>query len=146
MNDIIVYICQFLNDINKLNFLSVTTDTNKLKNQVYFDSKISVKGACDLWYGERCRHILISARTLKRFTKLKNIAPSTLPNVNQLTFTNVLGRVSCDWDTILEYLHKHITRDISHIKLGDNLHFRDSGTYIIIDQTKTYTLMFRQKN
>ncbi len=152
MNDIIISICAFLNDYDKLNLLSITHTTNKLKNQIYFDSKISIKDIKNIWYGDRCRNLWISARQLQNINKSK-IPSCVLPNINHLTLTNYeYDGCDCGYcvpsthNRLLVYLQKYIAPDILYIKIGDNLHLcgHDSKGKLckLVGPTKTYLLTF----
>ena len=59
MNDIITYICDFLNDTDKISLLSMSTSAHLLKNKVYFNGQILISKITHLWYFDRFTNIMV---------------------------------------------------------------------------------------
>ena len=58
MNDIYCYICSFLRDLDKLNFLSVSSDMHILKSKIFFNDYVHINNIFDIWYFDRFTHII----------------------------------------------------------------------------------------
>ena len=95
MNDIFCHICTYLRDIDKLNFLSVSSFMHQLTSRVFFNDQIQIKKIINIWYFDRFTNIItdqldvypkcISHLTFgHRFDK--NINGCIPPSTTHLTF------------------------------------------------------------
>lgn len=78
-NDIIVTICDFLDDYSKLSFLSVTKKYHRLKNKTKFDGPINADS--NIWYINSFDHFSSSS---KYFRRLDNCRHLTLIDTRQI--------------------------------------------------------------
>lgn len=57
--DNILEICEFLSDVDKISFLSITNDCHKLKNKIVFTGRHNLKKTENLWYFKQFRQTII---------------------------------------------------------------------------------------
>ncbi len=95
MDDIICFICTILEDYDKLNFLSVSSLTHKLKSKIFFNESISMKKIMNIWYFDRFTNIITNPVDIypKCILRLEfgynfnsDIKNCILPNVTHLNF------------------------------------------------------------
>ena len=70
-SDIISSICSWLSDKNKINLLSITTQTHLLKNQILYCDQIKIKKIGHLWYLDQFTRIIIN--NFDAFIPVENI-------------------------------------------------------------------------
>lgn len=93
-DDIIVYICTFLRNYDKIQFLSTCSYFHTLKNKVCFDGKrwrswsivnpIPVSKIKDLWYFDRFTHVEVDCDILK----IPQCATNLLLNTGKISHAN----------------------------------------------------------
>lgn len=62
IDDIIVYLMTFLNDIGKIYFLSITKVLHSLKNKIQFNEIVHYNNIYDLSYFDMFTNIIISSK------------------------------------------------------------------------------------
>lgn len=77
-NDIIIYICNYLNDKDKISFLSINRHMNLIKNKVFYHEMVCINKIQGLWYINQIKNVVIKENV--------NLSKYIIPNITNLTF------------------------------------------------------------
>jgi hypothetical protein len=143
MNDIILYICRYLNNRQKINFLSTTTITHQLKSKTYFKKRVVLGKIMGLFYFDQFENIFIdnkferlpSNTKMIQFDKFYKFSIESLKDSIKITHV-ILGDYfleKIDWlPSTIKFLSignifrrsiKHTIPDsVTHLQLKNVLH------------------------
>lgn len=99
IEDILLIITVYLNNEEKINFLSSSRDLHNLKNKIYYEDIINVKNIYELWYFDRFKNIIID-----------NLEYKLPKSLNQLTFC----------ETFNNNIKEYIPDSVSHLTFGND--------------------------
>uniref|UniRef100_A0A6C0C7F9 F-box and FNIP repeat-containing protein n=1 Tax=viral metagenome TaxID=1070528 RepID=A0A6C0C7F9_9ZZZZ len=145
--DIFVKICDFLCDYDRLNFVSVTEQFNKLIQYIYFDEKISIDKITHLSYFDRFTNITMANITMANFIKKipKHLIKLQLYSYMLCTFGKLpitLRYLTLDYycnEDLLRNIPNTITHLNIYIKITKNIKkcLPESITHLHIDDFDT---------
>src|SRR5579872_5262412 len=102
IDDIIIYITNYLDDESKIMFLSVTNQLHSLKNKIYYDEEVMVSDIHNLLYYDRFRNVMVENAyklpksvthvTLTYYFKDDDIEGLIPDSVTHLTFSHHFNR------------------------------------------------------
>ena len=124
INDLIIYTCLFLPDINKIKYLSLNRNMNLLKDKVFYIDKVNISKIINLWYVKQFTNIFCP----KKYS-LNDIFDNPITHICQLTF-------SLDFNYL--DIKELILPNLTHLTFGywfNQRHQRFSST-------KSYTFNF----
>lgn len=98
--DIILIICDFLDDNSKLSFLSIRTQNHLLKNQIKFNGPLAVDS--DIWYFNSFYHFISRKKPLSGLiSKLSNCTHLTLVEEDNYSSNNDLLDIFANMNIVL---------------------------------------------
>lgn len=127
-DDIITYICQYLDDKNKIQFLSTTININKLKHKIFFNELVIIDRISQLPYFDRFTEIIIIfdiGKIPKYIKKLYfgNFIDRHITNKIPLIWRNV--KSNSDFNDLIQ---RDLPTTLTHMEFGtyfnDKINFR----------------------
>ena len=118
MNDIYCYLCTFLTDRDKINFLSSSTTLHGFKSKIFLNDRIFINKITQLWYFDR-------------FTNIITNQLGYIPNISHVTFGNYFNQNIKDC----------IPASVTHLTFGYyfNQDIKDVSSSIPMQLCVTYT-------
>src|SRR5579872_5595144 len=118
IDDIIVYIMNFLCDKDKINFLSLSKDLHKIKNKVHYEKMIDSKKICGLFYYDMFTNVRITEPKYKIPKSTTHLIFGDLFDSNNTSFSEE-NELLAGLSPANSYNEYYIPNSVTHLSFGD---------------------------